>query len=254
MYCCPHLSPLIASPETLSIPGFADPVSSMSHLLAGLCFLGLSVPLIRRARGKSAHVLTVSIFAFAVVFMFSMSGVFHLLPRASSGRFVLLRLDHASIFFLIAASFTPTHAILFRGWLRWGVIGLVWTLAAIAIPIKTVYFEEISETLGLALYLSFGWVGLVSGLAVHHRYGFRFMAPLLWGALAYTFGAILDFTRWPNPIPGVLNAHDLFHLFVIAGVSCHWRFCYQFADGNLPKPAMDLEEAIDEIAHELRRA
>jgi channel protein (hemolysin III family) len=50
------------------------------------------------------------------------------------------------------------------------------------------------------------------------------LGPLVWGALAYTVGAALEFARWPVPLPGIVGPHELFHLFVLAGVS--WHFVY----------------------------
>lgn len=229
------------------MPGFTDPVSSLSHLIGAVTFAGLAVPLVRRG-GSWSRSLALGVFAFAVVLMFSMSGTFHLLPRETTGRSVLQRLDHASIFVLIAASFTPPHLMLFRGWLRWGVIAFVWSFAATAIPLKMVYFDTMSEALGLSLYLGFGWVGFVSGFAVWHRYGMRFTRPLFLGGIAYTAGALFDFARAPNPIPGVLHAHELFHFCIIAGVAFHWQFCERATRVEL-KPPMDAHEAYDELEH-----
>ena len=59
---------------------------------------------------------------------------------------------------------------------------------------------------------------------------------MLVGALAYTLGAVLEFQRWPVVIPGVVRAHELFHLAVLIGLFCHWRFVMQFASGYVPQP------------------
>jgi len=228
------------------IPGFADPVSSATHLAAAIYFAILTIRLVRSGRIHGGRLGTLLIFAVAVVLMFTMSGIYHLLDRGTEARVVLQRLDHASIFVLIAASFTAPHGILFRGLMRWGIIALVWTIAAVAIPLKTIYFDEMSERAGLVCYLGFGWIGLFSGLAVRHHFGTRFMAPLLWGALAYTGGAVVDYARWPNPIPGAVHAHELFHLCVIAGVAFHWHFCAHVVTSERVTP-MDLDEALTEI-------
>jgi channel protein (hemolysin III family) len=233
-------------PEVISIPGFADPVSSMSHLLAAGIFAVLAIFLLRSAH-RHGRVTVLAIFAFTVVLMFSISGVFHLLPRGSTGRAVLLRIDHASILLLIAGSLTAVHGILFRGWLRWGVIAFAWVFVATAIPLRTVFFERMPEWLSLSLYLGLGWVGLLSTIVLWHRYGWRFTMPILLGGIAYTVGAVIDFLRRPNPIPDVVNAHDLWHLFVILGAAFHWRFCEQIADISLTKPPMNIKMALQEM-------
>ena len=211
---CPH-----------SIPGFADPVSSISHLVATVLFGFAAVSLLKSGRGHPGRMLALAIYAGSVVLLFSMSGVFHLLPRDTAGREVLQRLDHASIFVLIAGTFTAVHGMLFRGWLRWGVIAFVWVVTATAIPLKTVFFEEMPEWLGLTLYLAFPWIGLISGLLIWRRRGVRYIVPFALGGVSYTLGALLDFAKWPNPWPGVIHAHELFHFFVIAGAAFHWQFC-----------------------------
>lgn len=174
--------------------------------------------------------LALGVYAGSVVLLFAMSGVYHLLPHDTAGRAVLQRLDHASIFVLIAGTFTAVHGILFRGWLRWGVITFVWVVTATAIPLKTVFFTEMPEALGLALYLSFPWIGFVSAYQLWRRRGADYVAPLVLGGVAYTAGAVLEFQRSPNPWPGVVHAHELFHFAVIVGAVLHWRFCARIAE------------------------
>lgn len=74
-----------------------------------------------------------------------------------------------------------------------------------------------------------GWLGAITGYKVHIRLGMRAIAPLLYGAIAYTLGAILEFARFPTLIPGVLGPHELFHLLVLVGISFHWQFVYRMA-------------------------
>lgn len=213
------------SENVVSIPGFADPVSSISHLVATVGFALAAVPLLRSARDHRGRMLALGIYAGSVVLLFAMSGVFHLLPHDTGGRAVLQRLDHASIFVLIAGTFTAVHGILFRGWLRWGVITFVWVVTATAIPLKTVFFDEMPEPLGMTLYLAFPWIGFLSGYLIWRRRGVRYVASLVLGGLAYTAGAVLELRHWPNPWPGVVHAHELFHFAVIAGAVLHWHFC-----------------------------
>ncbi len=215
--------------EPLPIPGFSDPFSSLSHLVGAGVFAVLTVGLLRRGRGHTGRVTALAVFAFASVFLMSMSGVFHQLPPGSPGRAVLQRLDHAAIFVLIAATFTPGHVILFRGLLRWVPLLLIWSAAATGITLKTVFFDDMSEPLGLALYLGMGWLGLFSGLLIWWVHGWRLLSPVVAGALAYTVGAVLEFNRWPVLIPGVVAAHELFHLAVLAGVGFHWWFVWVIA-------------------------
>lgn len=210
--------------NTISIPGFSDPFSSISHLVGAFVFLALGFRLIRLAGGHRGWVAAVIVFIFSAVFLLFMSGVFHLLDHNSAGRVVLQRLDHAAIFGLIAGSFTPTHIILFKGFWRWGFLVLIWTLAISGMIIKTMFFYELPEILGLMFYLGLGWVAILSAYLTHRLHGFRIIRPLIYGGLAYTVGATLQFLGHPIVIPGVIGPHELFHIAVLAGIAWHWLF------------------------------
>lgn len=153
-----------------------------------------------------------------------MSGVYHLLPHESSGRHVLQYLDHAAIFVLIAGTITPVHAILFRGPWRWAPLLVIWMIATVGITLKMIYFSDIPENLGTAIYLLMGWLGIVSMILVWSRWGFGIVQPLIRGAFLYTFGAGFEFLKAPVILPGVLGPHELFHFAVLGGITYHWAF------------------------------
>jgi channel protein (hemolysin III family) len=215
----------------LSIPGFSDPLSSLSHLAAAVVFAVLSVPLMSRGRGEALRVVSLGVFAFSCVLLLSLSGAYHLLSPGTAAREVLMRLDHAAIFVLIAGSFTPVHAILLRDRWHWHLLAWIWAAAIAGLVLKTVYFDTMPAWLGLLMYLGLGWLGLISTVAIALRSGVRFILPLVWGALAYTGGALVDFLGWPVLVAGVVGPHELFHLAVLAGISFHWAFIRGIADG-----------------------
>ena len=153
-----------------SIPGFSEPVSSLSHLFSAGLFLVLGMVLLHHGRGNRARLLSLGVFVFATVFMLAMSGVFHLLQPGGNGRAVLQRLDHASIFVLIAGTFTPIHIILFRGWRRWAVLTLIWLLTITGLTLTTIFFHDMDERLGLLFYLGLGWLGIITAVLMFQRY------------------------------------------------------------------------------------
>ena len=216
----------------LSIPGFSDPVSSLTHLAAAVVFAILSFFLIAAGRGDARRVISLAVFAFSCVLLLSLSGVYHLLTPQTAARGVLLRLDHAAIFVLIAGSFTPVHAILLRDRWHWHVLAWIWGAAIIGLTLKTVYFDTVPPWLGLLMYLGLGWLGLISTIALARRFGVRFVLPLVWGALAYTAGAVAEFVGWPVLVANVVGPHEIFHLAVVAGISFHWAFIRAIASGG----------------------
>jgi channel protein (hemolysin III family) len=225
------------------IPGFSEPFSAITHLLAAVIFLALGIVLLVRSHvsaGKSASLL---VFIVAVVFTLSMSGVFHVLSPGSAAKAVFQRLDHAAIFFLIAATYTPIHVIVFRGVMRWGVLLIVWCVAITGIVLKSIFFVEIPEWVGLSLYLSLGWFGIFSTYRLYKRFGFDYIKRIVYGAVAYTCGGLLEFLRIPILVPEVIGPHELFHVFVIIGISMHWLFIRRIALAERKRQAADLASA-----------
>lgn len=216
----------------LSIPGFSDPVSSLTHLGGALAFAILGFFLMVCGRGDARRVFSLVVFAFSCVLLLSLSGVYHLLAPDTSARGVLMRLDHAAIFILIAGSFTPVHVILLRDRWQKHLLAWIWAAAIAGLTLKTVFFDTMPAWLGLAMYLGLGWLGTISTVAIAHARGLRFVLPLVWGALAYTLGALADHFRWPVLVPGVVGPHEVFHLAVLAGISFHWAFIRRIASGG----------------------
>lgn len=243
--------------EIIPIPGFHEPVSSMTHLFGTAPFAMLAVLLVMRAMSRprwGQRVFWISVLIFSTLFLLSMSGVYHLLERGSDARYVLQHLDHAAIFVLIAGTFTTAHGIVFTGGWKWGMLALIWGLVAVAIPLIMVFFAHVPEILSLILYLSMGWLGLVSGIKLWSRFGYKFIRYLLWGGIAYSVGAIAEFMRGPVLIEGIFGPHEFFHVAVLIGLACHWAFTWQFANGQLPmsdeeKMRQKTAEGIQEIIH-----
>jgi channel protein (hemolysin III family) len=204
--------------------GLTDPVSAVTHLGGAVVFAVLAIGLVLRARGNSLRVAAVCVYVIGVVFALSASGIFHVLARDTAARDVLQVVDHAGIFFLIAATYTPIHIIEFKGLMRWGVLAAVWSAAVAGIVLKSVFFTGFPQWIGLMLYLGLGWVGLISATALYRLVGLVPLRPLIGGALAYTIGAVLEFAKVPTFLSGVVGPHEIFHLFVLMGVAMHWTY------------------------------
>lgn len=217
--------------DAYPIPGFREPVSCLTHLLAAVVFAILSYRLVQRGRGSWLRTASLAIMGCSSVFLLSMSGVYHLLGPGS-GRNVMRQLDIAGVFALIAGTVTPVHAILFHGFNRWGPLLLVWSAAATGITLRTIFSESLPVGVGTGIFLLLGWGGLISYILLWQRYGHSFVRPLLWGGVAYTLGAIILGLNRPTLIQGVVGAHELWHVAVLVGLGLHWKFVFQFADGR----------------------
>jgi len=215
--------------ESITFLGLHDPVSAWLHLLATFCFFVAGFFLVRRAWGSKLRVASVMLYTFSLIFLFSMSASFHLLAYNTTQRDVLQVLDHAAIWILIAGTFVPIHTLMFRGHHRWGVLLLVWLITIPGVVLTTVFFSTMPEWLSLSFYLGLGWIGILTGTLVVRQYGKKEARYILYGGLAYTAGAVMEFLRWPVLVEAVVEAHEFFHVFVILGASYHWYFVYEHA-------------------------
>ena len=230
--------------ELYHLPGFYEPFNAISHLLATMLFVFLGWKLLRKGGGSRTSLTFLAIYSTACVFMLSMSTVFHMMVRGGTASRVMERLDHGAVFVLIAGTFTAVHGIIFRGWFRWVPLVIVWCVTAGCITLKTVFFESLPEWVGLSLYLGLSWGIAFSVILIIRRYGFRYLAPLLYGGIAYSIGAVLEYMRWWVVIPGVVHAHEIWHIMVLAGALLHWRFVWKVAgnDGRKKKePQIPME-------------
>lgn len=220
-------------------PGIADPVSFLTHGLGALIFAVLGVGLVRRGRRSPSgrlRAITLTIFVAAAVLLLLASAMFHLQAHGSRARDIFQRIDHAMIFVLIAATFTPLHVVLFQGPLRWGVLLFVWVFAVAGIALKTVFFDVTPEAVSILTYLGMGWVGLISMIALWRTRGFRYSTPIVLGALAYTIGAIFELTNRPILVRGLIESHELLHIFVLLGLGSFWWFMRRIATYSPPTP------------------
>lgn len=216
--------------DIYGIPGFTHPVSSIIHFLGAIFFTYMAYFLIRRGKGASIRVVSLSVFACSCIFLLLTSAVYHLLDTSGAAHTVFQRLDHAAIFLVIAGTFTPIHYILFTGFLRWGFLMIVWILTISGLVVKTIYFTTIPEWLGLAFYLGLGWMGLIVGYKLWQRYDFAFIRPLVIGGICYTVGAIIEYHHKLILLTGILGPHEILHIAVLAGIGFQWWFIIKTMD------------------------
>jgi len=191
--------------------------NTISHGLG--CLLAIaSLPILvlhASRQGSASDIAAASVFAGTAILLYLVSALYHALP-AGRAKALLNRLDHAAIYVFIAGSYTPFTLGVLRGGWGWTLFAFVWALAALGVTVKLL--NRLKHPLvSTVLYLAMGWVAVVAAGPMVERIPAAGLAWLVAGGACYTLGAIVFLVD-----DRVRYAHFVWHLFVLAGSSCHF--------------------------------
>jgi hemolysin III len=181
---------------------------------------GLAIPLAFVGNSGAALVSAI-VFGAAVTAMFAVSGFYHVITWRPAVRRWLARLDHATVYGLIAATYTPFGLLVLDGAWQVTILAIVWSGAAVAILVK-LFWVGAPKWLSASLALALGWASVAAMPEIAERIGIDGLLFVAAGGLLYTIGAIVYALRRPNPSPGVFGYHELFHALVIAAVGLQY--------------------------------
>jgi hemolysin III len=191
----------------------------VSHQYAFFLSLGAGAALVAAASG-GRETLAVTVFAAALAAMFGVSAAYHRILWQPAARRWMRRLDHATIYLLIAGTYTPFGLLVLPP--TWAVVmlSIVWSGCAVAIVLKFVWVDA-PKALAAAIAIALGWVGIVA----FPQLADAGTAPLVLlgiGGLLYTGGAVVYAAGRPDPVPTVFGYHEIFHVCVIAAAGCQY--------------------------------
>lgn len=200
-------------PQTLG----EEIANAVSHGI-GFLLAVASLPILVVFSARDGHpvdIVATSVFSATMMLLYLVSTLYHAVP---SGRFkaLLNRVDHAAIFLFIAGSYTPFVLGVLSGTWGWTLFGIVWSIAALGVTLKLL--NRLSHPLlSTGLYVLMGWVAIFAAGPLMHRMSAAGLAWLVAGGLAYTAGAVVFLfdSRFRF-------AHFTWHLFVLAGSTCHF--------------------------------
>jgi hemolysin III len=185
--------------------------------LAGTVFL------IVKAHRNPWELVSFGIYGATLVVLFTSSALYHSVRAGRRVEQALYGLDRAAIYALIAGTYTPICLIaLPAGW-GWSLFGIVWGLAIAGIVADAISRRRAPDWLQGLFYLVVGWVAVVAIRPLLTSLPAAALGWLIAGAVIYSIGAVICVTDRPKLRPGVFSAHEIWHLFVIAGSVCH--FC-----------------------------
>ena len=189
--------------------------NGVSHGVGMLAAIAITPFLILKALPLGAGAITgVAIFGATMIILYASSAIYHSLPHCKAKN-VFQILDHSAIFLLIAGTYTPFTLSVLQGAWGWTLFGTIWGLAALGVIMKTIHTNGTSK-LSIALYLAMGWLAV---FAVKPLYDSMPAWGLFWilaGGVMYTGGVI--FFAYDHRMK---YNHFIWHLFVLAGTSCH---------------------------------
>ncbi len=202
-------------------PSYSD-IEEIAHAVTHGLGLVLSVGtlvtlvILASARGDARHVIGCAVFGVTLVFLYASSTLYHGI-RGQRAKRVLRRFDHASIYLLIAGTYTPFTLVILPGGWGWTLLALIWGLAALGIALE-VAAPSSWRRASVPLYLAMGWLSVIALEPLARSVHPEGLMLLILGGLAYTLGVI--FYAWDR----VPFNHAVWHLFVLAGSACH-VFC-----------------------------
>jgi hemolysin III len=189
-----------------------EPFNTYSHIFGAiLSVIGVEVLFFKDLR-NAINPLDNLIYGLSLTFMFVSSSLYHSLDITSKMLPSFRKLDHCSIYILIAATYTPVIVKAADKEYRIMLLALMWSIAITGILIK-IFFPYPSRWLYTGFYLGMGWVGILFLPRIHLSKVSLDYA--LSGGIVYTMGAFSYILKWPQSRN--FNFHNLWHLMVLLG-------------------------------------
>ncbi|MEF8754787.1 MAG: hemolysin III family protein [Accumulibacter sp.] len=193
-----------------------EKLNAWTHLVgAVLALIGAVVLVVLAARtGDPWKIVSVSIYGATLVLLYSCSTLYH--SFRGRAKEIFQKLDHLSIYLLIAGSYTPFCLVTLRGPWGWSLFAVVWGLAVVG-SLQEFWLKSEARVLSVVIYVVMGWAVLGALPPLLQALG---MAGFVWlaaGGAAYTLGIVfyaLD--------SRLRHAHGIWHLFVLAGSAAQY--------------------------------
>lgn len=201
---------------------YGERFNAWTHLVGAVLAMIGSIGLVVLASldGSPWKLTAVSVYGSTLVLLFIISTLYHSVRgRAKS---IMRKLDHLSIYLVIAGTYTPFCLITLKGIWGWSLFGMVWGMALVGM-LQEIRPRSEARELSLAIYGVMGWMLLIAADPLLDAIGAAGFSWLVSGGLLYTIGIVFfvfdeRFRHW----------HGIWHLFVLAGSFVHflviWRY------------------------------
>lgn len=205
-----------------------ESINIFSHALGLFLSVFALVLLFLRARqnGGALEIFSFTVFGAGLISLYAASTFYH---SASSPRFrTRMRvIDHATIYLLIAGTYTPFALITLGGTIGWTLFTVSWAMALTGIFLK-LFFTGQYERVSTLMYVFMGWIVIFVVEPIIESLPTQGLYWLVSGGLAYTLGAVI------YSMQKIHFNHAIFHLFVLIGSFCHFMAVYFYVLPNYP--------------------
>ena len=162
-----------------------------------------------------------AVYAATLSACLGVSALYHRVDWSATMKRWLRRLDHATIFMLIAGTFTPIAVVALTGWLSVATLVVVWGGAALG-SLLALFWIDAPVVIEVGPYLAVGGFGVVLMPHLASNIGPVGVGLLALGGAGYIAGAIIYARQRPDPWPRTFGFHEIFHTLVIAAAVLQW--------------------------------
>jgi hemolysin III len=215
-----------AGKETKYYSPIEEKINIISHATGFILSIVALVFLVTHAnlRGDVWHIVSFSIFGASLVILYAASTIYHS-AKNPEVRNRLKIFDHASIYVLIAGTYTPFTLVTLKGTIGWVIFGISWGMAITGIILK-IFFTGRYNLISTLMYVLMGWLIVFAIKPLINNLPFGGLLWLVAGGISYTIGALI------YSIKKINFNHAIFHMFVLLGSFCHFMsvFFYVLPD------------------------
>ena len=186
--------------------------------------IGACIPLINNSTNSTELIATI-VYSIGIFMMFGFSALYHRVNWRPEVLKIMRRLDHSSIFIMIAGSFTPICLLVLPENLGLHLLVIMWVVAGIGI-LQTFIFTNAPRMIRAGIYLIAGYIAIPYLSVLSSVMGFTNFSLTVAGGTIYSVGAISYGLKFPDFSPKYFGYHEFFHVLISLAAILHFIVIY----------------------------